>query len=403
MALRIVRLSDELFTISIALPAWVKAAAGAPGVDLPDDAAPRWNMLFPAGKVKYRDDFPEGIAFDEQTLGSFARNFERAKTQYQAESGFGLPVTFGHNHLFTDADDRRAAGWIEALSLDERGLFGLIRWTHEARERIGKDEFRYLSPEFAMNWDDSDSGKAQGPTLFGAALLNDPFLTEMPRVAATRRVAGGTSQTKGARTMDLKELLVLLGLSAETTEEEAKKVLAARLAATKKAEAEGDGGESKRTRDGDALALERAATKAALEERAAAEKRVSELVELNKKSQERLQALELAAKTAAAKTFCEGLVRAGRLVPAMAEQYVAFALKHGIEELQALVKDSPPIVDLKVHGTSETGVGGDKDAARKKFFALVDEATAKEKVSPEVATKRVRLQHPALAAEVFGG
>lgn len=362
-------------------------------------ATQKWHLLFPLGKRKHRSDFPSGIDFGGPTLAKLAENFVRVKQGYlgaQGGGGFGLPVTFGHVREGALPEAKRAAGWIEDLRLDEQGLSGLIRWTDEGKDRIGKDEFRFLSPEFTLEHMDPDLGANQGPTFFGAALVNDPFLQELPRVAA--------SQTPQGARMDKAKLLAMLGLKEDTTDEELERVLKERLTAKTEPPPELVAAKAELSKLAETVALDRAAATRLALEKSAVEAKVIELTRLNAEAQDKLEKLALSVRESQAKAFCAELIRTGRMVPAKSEVAIAFAMRHGLTELEALLKDSPPIVDLGVRGTAEAGAGPKgKDEARVKFFSLVDEETAKAKVSPEVATKRVRLAQPELAKLVFGG
>lgn len=394
---RLIKLGADTFTISIALPAWAKHGVDVEGKETEDEAAPRWNMLFPLGKVKYRSDFADGITFGAPTLQRFEANFRKAQTRYLgAELGFGLPITLTHvGGRDLPPEHKRAVGWIEKLELRPAGLWGLVRWTAEARQRIKADEFRYLSPEFHLNWMDPDTGLSQGPTLFGAALLTDPFLDEMPRVVAS---------TKGAARMDRTRLLSLLGLSAEASDEELEKTLAERMAfwgAHCKDEEAMDKHEKDVIRMSAELDLEKAARAKEVSEKTELTKRLeAQAVEL-KANIEKLEKLELAARTESAKLAVSALVKSGKLLPAKHDKYLEFALKHGVKELEEMFADAPVRVDLTEKGV-DTGTPADKNAARKAFFAEVDKLTKADKSLGVLgAEKMARLAHPELAKQVY--
>ena len=150
----------------------------------------------PLGKTKFRGDFG-AITFDYAFASRMVENFQRDKANYLgSDDGFGLPITFSHVGPSLPSnekrvEDLRAAGWIQDVQLRRDGIYVLTKWVQEAKQRIGADEFRFLSPEFVLNDTDINTGQKQGPTLLGAALLNDPFLKEMPRVAAASTPAMG--------------------------------------------------------------------------------------------------------------------------------------------------------------------------------------------------------------------
>jgi len=185
---------------------------------------PKWCRLFPGQTVRYREDFPpEGLRFDLGTFEAFIRNWtELGKPE--------LPVDYGHDEMGI------AAGWISDLRIDGEGhLEALIGWTDRARAAIAAEELAYLSPTFAMDSMSPISGEQVGPTLYGAALLNTPFLHDLPRVQA------GRISPQRQRTMDLlKKLSGMLGLPEDANEETVTTALAAVCAAkadlTEKAE-----------------------------------------------------------------------------------------------------------------------------------------------------------------------
>lgn len=379
----VIRLANGAFTISVAFPSQVTD-------EKPEE--PRWNMLFPMGAVKYRSDFPEGIGLGREKLEKMASNFARAKSRYMGESGFGLPVTFTHvggsmpnNHRAVE--DRRAAGWIEAVEMRADGLWGLTRWTEEARLRIKKDEFRFLSPEFVLAYMDPDTGTGQGATLFGASLVNDPFLYELPRVAAART-------TKGAA-MDKLKLCKMMGISPETPDEEVEQMLAARFSAMTPAEHPAQTAMAKEL-ETQKLELARTATEKAELQKAVDEAKAKLQEAESEKQKAKQQALETEAKA-----VCASLVADGRMLPAKAEKWVAFAVAHGIAQLKELMEDAKPIVPKGELGVGGSTSQGNKEEARRAFNAEADKLIEKG-TSPEAAYRRVRMSNPELAKQVFG-
>jgi len=166
---------------------------------------PKWCRLFPGQTVRFREDFPpEGLRFDLGTFEAFIAN-------WTALGKPELPVDYGHDELGI------AAGWISDLRIDAEGnLEALIGWTDRARAAIAAEELAYLSPTFAMESMSPLSGEQVGPTLYGAALLNTPFLHDLPRVEA-----GRIPQPKRKNHMEfLKRLTALLGMAEGASEDE---------------------------------------------------------------------------------------------------------------------------------------------------------------------------------------
>lgn len=188
----------------------------------PPSTGPKWCRLFPGATTRFRHDFPkEGISFDGQVFSSFIAN-------WQALGQPKLPVDYGHD------EKGIAAGWVVDLAIDSSGaLVAAIEWTDRARAAISAHELEYLSPTFAMDCMSPLTGKPQGPTLYGAALLNTPFLQDLPPVTAAREAPAST-KPKGKTTMELmKKLASIYRLADTATEDE---ICAAAAAAMKPAE-----------------------------------------------------------------------------------------------------------------------------------------------------------------------
>lgn len=74
-----------------------------------------------------------------------------------------------------------AAGWIKKVYLSEDGnsLWAKVKWTPNGKRVLADQEFRYLSAEFIMDYQDNETLRKFGPTLMGAGLTNRPFVKGM--------------------------------------------------------------------------------------------------------------------------------------------------------------------------------------------------------------------------------
>lgn len=326
---------------------------------------PRWQKLFPLGAVRHRADFPGGrIEFSRDFLQSLAAN-------YAAEGKPERAVNFFHRGS-SDGDatpiaDKVAAGWISDLELDEvgaggrdgPGLYALIAWTERARAFILADELRYLSPEFAPNAASKATGKPQGPTLLGAALLNDPYLTELPRVAASEH-------PKEKHGMNRKLICAALGLAEDATDEQINE--ACENAATAPPPSP-DAGKAERL----ALAERVKASDAAV-----------------MKLTEQLAEMRSAQKARDVKAFFDRLVTEGRVTPGMREGLEKIAMAAGLEAV-AFLEKNPVIV-----ASGEAGVtGGAVSADQKTWDAKLAECEAKG-MTGLAAFEATKLALPAL-------
>jgi hypothetical protein len=89
-----------------------------------------------------------------------------------------LPIKYGTHDAGTDA-----AGWIKAMMPTERKgrmvVMALVQWTKQGRKAVKEQLQRFISPEFFETWRNKETGKNQGFTFTGAALVNDPQLESL--------------------------------------------------------------------------------------------------------------------------------------------------------------------------------------------------------------------------------
>ncbi len=98
-----------------------------------------------------------------------------------------------------------AAGWVKVLEQVGDALYALVEWTATAAQHILKKEYRFISPEFTLNYRDKETNTAVGPTMLAMALTNRPYVEGMEPVALTDEVAGAIA---GAFTIALSETAI---------------------------------------------------------------------------------------------------------------------------------------------------------------------------------------------------
>jgi phage I-like protein len=259
-------------------------------------------------------------------------------------------------------DDKVAAGWIEDLDIRGDGLWMLNSWTARARRHILADELRYLSPTFSENATDRATGKPQGPTLFGAGLLNDPFLQELPRVAASAVPPPAPKANKGA-SMDAKELRTLLGLAADATDEDVKKHLAQRDEEVKQLKAKAEAAER----------LQLSSNEAA-QKLSQAHEALKLQAEESKKLAARVDAMEKEKQEAAIVSLQRELVTAGKIVAASQEHVRTYALALGVDKAKEFFTALPTVVQTGEAGVAGKSTTGDEtSAAQAKLDARIAE------------------------------
>lgn len=184
---------------------------------------PKWQMLFPRG-TRYRPDYPGGkVTVDQAFLLSVRANFKKLGAPKK-------PIDYFHrgaSDVPVPNSEKIAAGWIHDVEIRADGMWGLCSFTAAALSKIRAEELAYLSPEWRPDWIDAQTNERQGPTLIAAGLLNDPFFSDMPRVAASASAVPPAnpppaSKAKEHRTMKnpiaAVAALAILGLNEDATE-----------------------------------------------------------------------------------------------------------------------------------------------------------------------------------------
>lgn len=334
---------------------------------------PKWSMLFPLGVTRHREDFPDGkITFDAKFLASMVMNWNKeGKPERVINFNHAQPGQVPYKETV-------AAGWIQDLKLEADGLYALIKWTDEAKTMILADQFRYLSPEFATECMSKETGSNQGPTLFGAALLNTPFLVEMPKVAASE-------QPKKVNLMDLKKLAVALGLPDSANEEDVMKQCAYLSDFVKKAQPTGQSAMSELV-----LASESAKVVALNERVTALEASLAEKTE-------KLEKIETEKKNLEVKNYFDDLVKKGIVPPAHRQGLEQIALANGLESVKFL-SSAPAMVSMTETGVAKAApVGSVKEQWEQKVQAV----KAEKKISYREAVNFITRTEPTLTKQAL--
>jgi hypothetical protein len=97
----------------------------------------------------------------------------------------GVDIALDYSHKAGD----EAAGWFTDLfckpdvnDKKKTALFGTVKLTPKAVQKINEREFRYTSADFTEQFIDNETGNELGPVLYGAALTNRPFIKGMDSV-----------------------------------------------------------------------------------------------------------------------------------------------------------------------------------------------------------------------------
>ena len=365
MSPRLIRLSKGAPKLKLESVAVVNPADASK-----DDVTPKWNQLFVNG-TRYRPDFPDGaITFDTQFFDTMVANFQRFKTLAGAEAK--LPVDYAHD------EGGIAAGWIIDLKLTSGVVYALIDWTQRARAAIEAKELQFLSPTFSVDGWDPTTGTTQGPTLYGAALLNTPFLFDLPSVTAGREAPVTPTPAPEADTKELsmlKKLLLSLGLPEDSKEEKAVEAIAALQAKA-------------------AVDVEKTVELSATPLRAELAASKGEVARLTKEMAE----LKADAFDKSVKALCDSLVESKKVLPAQRDSVVEYARTLGLEKAKTFFSSLPgTVVPVGEKGIKGTETELSPEEASLEWQAKLDELQAKG-ISPVTAFKQLSKQHPDLLA-----
>lgn len=227
-------------------PMLIKLAEVAGGVA----TVPRKVQFLRLGKFRVDANDPKSeVDVTRAMLSSFVKNFN--------EKVRGIDIAIDYKH----ASDDIAAAWIKSVELAENGseLWCEVDWTPKGEKVVSEKEFRYISPDFHLNYKSNESGKTFGPTLLGAGLTNRPVIKGMDPVVELTEGKGTGMNLEQA----LAKIAELEKKIADMAKEDKTEADSAALADTKKQLADANA----------KLAEADAASKSAAAEKALAEKK----------------------------------------------------------------------------------------------------------------------------------
>jgi phage I-like protein len=278
----------------------------------------------------------------------------------------GIDIAVDYKHASQDI----AAGWIKNVYLAEGGteLWADVEWTPAAEKVLAEKEFRYISPDFAFDYQDNETLKKFGPVLLGAGLTNRPTIKQMEPVVELSE--GKPIDTKGIKTMDYKTMDP--AMLDKMTPEQLKAALVDLLAKMKAKDSE-------------------AAT--AGEELVNAEKKAAEMAKQCSELKKQIQLVEK-------NTQFEKLLSEGKAVPAQKDAFLSGDMAKFIE-LQGAVKFSE-----QGHGTTPAAPATGKFKTREEAEAEVirlAEVKVKENKAPslEVAFHMVLSENKELNEKLY--
>lgn len=215
--------------------------------ELPSDG---WVQLVPRGEFPVRFGGRRLIQVCDQVgADGMVAAFNRAACR---EDFAGVLVDYDH---FSDDSDHstEAAGWIVGIQNRADGVYAKIRWTDNGEAAVRGGRFRFLSPVFLPRHCDAIANSAdriRPMEVDRAALTNDPNMRTIRPISNRAGLDPETEpadpgeQTPGntgreESEMDYKaQLLALLGLAPEATDEEITAAIEAKQTAAAEMEAE---------------------------------------------------------------------------------------------------------------------------------------------------------------------
>jgi len=130
------------------------------------DGVPNKIQLLRTGTFFHND---EKIVITKSDLKSMSENHEKKIR------GIDLMLDYSHD------SQKDAAAWFKSVTIENDGneLWAEVEWTPKGKESVKNKEFRYVSADFSKYYQDNETLKKYGPTLFGAGLTNRPVVKGM--------------------------------------------------------------------------------------------------------------------------------------------------------------------------------------------------------------------------------
>lgn len=170
---------------------------------------------------------PVGTVNSEK--GDFIVDQESYKQMKAEMQRRGIDIVIDYEHQTLKDVQAPAGGWVKDLIYTPEAIVAKVEWTPKAKEYLKNKEYRYLSPVVLTRKSDS-----KAVVLHSLALTNTPAINGM--FAIVNSVDFNTINTKtGGKEMDLQRIKELLGLPAETPEEDVMNALIKALEKSKDA------------------------------------------------------------------------------------------------------------------------------------------------------------------------
>ena len=137
-------------------------------------------------------DAPDGkFEITNEHLLSFKNNYDNNERRLDKEQ---IAIDYGHD------TKGPASGWITAVEHRQDGTDGSLwitpEWTKNGEQKILEKEYRFISADIDLNYQDNENEKSLGPTLLGAGLVNRPHIKAMQAVFNEQTIIENTNNEK---------------------------------------------------------------------------------------------------------------------------------------------------------------------------------------------------------------
>lgn len=311
-------------------------------------------QIFPAGKFRGRDGRPrdaDAWFIDKAVAERVIADARSRKTE--------IVIDYEHQTLRSDDNGRPApaAGWYTGADLEWRegqGLYAAaVKWNDRARQHIDAGEYKYYSPVFLYK-----RGTGEVLSLLHGGITNFPAVDGMDALASR---AAARFDLNLEESMN-EEMLKLLGLKPDATDEEVKTAITALKAASQpnatllKALSLGDGATFA---DVETAAVKLSESLAAAKSEANPDPSKYVSIETMTELQTEVASLRAENTRRDVDELVNDALEAGKLLPAQ-EKWARELGETNIAQLKSYIENAPAIPALKRQQTGgKTPDGGD--------------------------------------------